>query len=103
MAVRLRLRRLGRRHLPFYRIAAVDKRRARDSRVLEDLGHFDPIQKEEDKQVVLNEDRTKYWLSVGAQPSERVHSILRAKGIVSSHYRRTIKPKPKPEEPVEAS
>ena len=100
MAVRLRLKRMGRRHRPFYRIAAVDKRRARDSRILEDLGHFDPIEKDEAKQVILNEERAKYWLSVGAQPSERVYCILRKHGIVSGNYRGTVKPKAKP---VEAS
>ncbi len=89
--VRLRLKRLGRRHRPFYRIAVVDQRRARDSRVIEELGHFDPINKEEDKQVVLNDDRAKYWLSVGAQPSERVHSILRQRGLVTTHFRNESK------------
>lgn len=91
--VRLRLKRMGRRHRPFYRFVAVDKRRARDSRVIEELGHFDPISKDEDKQIVLNEDRAKYWLSMGAQPSERVHSILRQRGIVSTQFRSTSKKK----------
>jgi small subunit ribosomal protein S16 len=90
---------MGRRHRPFYRITAVDQRKARDSRVIEELGHFDPILPDEDKQIVLNEDRAKYWLGVGAQPSERVHSILRKCGIVSSQYRSDCKtPKKKKSE-----
>ena len=91
LAVRIRLKRTGRRHRPFYRIAAVDQRKARDSRVIEDLGYFDPVNKDEDKQLKLNEERARYWLSVGAQPTERVHSILRSKGLLSSQWRRNSK------------
>ena len=54
--------------------------------------------KEEDKQVVLNEDRAKYWLSVGAQPSERVHSLLRQRGLVSTQFRHDSKQKAAPAE-----
>lgn len=59
----------------------MDKRSARDSRAIEELGHFDPMQKDADKQFVINEERVKYWLSVGAQPSETVASLLRKAGI----------------------
>jgi small subunit ribosomal protein S16 len=79
---------MGRRHRAFYRITAVDQRRPRDGRVIEDLGYFDPINKDEAKQVQLDEDRARYWLSVGAQPTERVHSILRSRGLLSSQWRR---------------
>lgn len=75
--VRLRLKRMGRRHRPFYRLAAVDSRKARDSRVIEELGHYDPLQKDEAKQVLLNNERVSYWLSVGAQPSDTVRGLIK--------------------------
>ena len=76
----LRLKRLGRRHRPFFRLNAIDKRAPRDGRVIEELGWFDPIAKE-DKQLNLNTARIDYWLGVGAQPSETVRSLLRRAGI----------------------
>ncbi len=72
----LRLKRMGRRHRPFYRLNAMDKRSPRDGRVIEALGWYDPVAPE-DKQLNLNVERIDYWLSVGAQPSETVRSLLR--------------------------
>ena len=72
----LRMKRMGRRHRPFYRISAMDKRAPRDGRVIEALGHYDPLAPE-DKQLEVNVERVDYWLSVGAQPSETVASLLR--------------------------
>ena len=72
----LRLKRLGRTHRPFYRLSAMDRRAPRNGRVIEELGWFDPVAKEEE-QLSLNVDRINYWLSVGAQPSETVASLLR--------------------------
>ncbi|MCH8192721.1 MAG: 30S ribosomal protein S16 [Planctomycetes bacterium] len=85
MSVRLRLTRMGRRHRPFYRITATDSRMARDGRVLEKLGHFDPLEKDVAKQVVLNKERAEYWLSQGAIPSDTVAQILQKHGIHSKH------------------
>jgi len=82
--VRIRLKRIGRRHRPAYRVAAVDVRRARDSRVLEELGNYDPINTHEDRQVVLNRERIEYWLGVGAQPSDTVRRILQKQGLVAA-------------------
>ena len=82
MAVRLRLKRLGRRHRPFYRVAAMDSRNARDGRVIEELGCYDPIAKDPDQQVTLKRERIEYWLSVGAQPSDTVRNLLKRQGIV---------------------
>jgi small subunit ribosomal protein S16 len=82
VAVRLRLKRLGRRHRSFYRITAVDARRPRDGRVLEELGWYDPVAKTADQQVMLNRERIEYWLSVGAQPSNTVRDLLARHGIV---------------------
>ncbi len=85
MSVKLRLTRMGRRHRPFFRITATDSREARDGRVLEKLGHFDPLEKDAAKQVVLNKERAEYWLSHGAIPSDTVAQILQKHGIHSKH------------------
>lgn len=77
MAVRLRLKRMGRRHRPFYRITAVDQRKKRDGRVIEELGYYDPINADQSKQVKLASERIAYWLSVGAQPSDTVRNLIK--------------------------
>jgi len=81
MAVRIKLKRFGRRHQPHYRFTAVDRRRSGNSRVLEELGSYDPINRKEDQQVTLNKERIQYWLSVGAQPTDTVRRILEKQGI----------------------
>ena len=81
MAVKLRMTRIGRRHRPFFRINAVESRTPRDGRVLEKLGHYDPIEKDPAKQIVLNRERTEYWLDKGAIPSDTVSQILLRHGI----------------------
>ena len=81
MAVRLRLKRFGRRHRSFYRINAVDSQRPRDGRVLEELGWYDPEAATADKQVSLKRQRIEYWLGVGAQPSQTVRDLLVRHGI----------------------
>ena len=75
----LRLKRMGRRHRPFYRINAMDRRSPRDGRVIEQLGWYDPIAPD-DRQLSVKIDRVDYWLSVGAQPSSTVASLLRRVG-----------------------
>ena len=59
----------------------MDTRSARDSRPIEELGHYDPLEADEEKAVVLKDDRVKYWLSVGAQPSDTVRRLLKQAGI----------------------
>jgi len=81
MAVKLRMARLGRRHRPFFRINAVESRNPRDGRILEKLGHYDPIEKDPEKQVVLNRERIEYWLGKGAVPSDSVSQMLLRHGI----------------------
>ncbi len=81
MAVRIRLKRMGRRNRAFFRICAFDAREERDGRSIEQLGTYDPMEKEESKKVVLKRDRIEYWLSVGAKPSETVASILKKNDI----------------------
>ena len=83
MPVRIRLKRVGRRHRPAYRLAAVDSRRARDSRVIEELGAFDPLVANEERQVTLKRDRIEYWLSVGAKPSDTVKRLLEKHGVLA--------------------
>ncbi len=81
MAVKLRMARMGRRHRPFFRINAVESRTPRDGRVLEKLGHYDPLEKDATKQIVLNRDRVEFWLGQGAVPSDTVSEILLRQGI----------------------
>jgi small subunit ribosomal protein S16 len=81
MAVKIRLKRTGRRHRPFYRLAAMDTRGARDGTVIEELGLYDPLAKNQAQQLHVNRDRIEYWLGVGAQPTETVRSLLKRSGI----------------------
>ena len=71
MAVRIRMKRLGRKHRPYFRIVAIDHKQPRNGRILEELGSYDPMVKTTDDRVRLKPDRIKYWMSVGALPSER--------------------------------
>ena len=86
MAVKIRMMRLGRRHRPFYRINAVDGRVPRNGRILEKLGHFDPIEKDTTKQVVIDMERVQHWLGLGAIPSESVDDILAKQGLKTKFY-----------------
>jgi len=79
--VRLRLKRFGRTHGAFYRLNAIDKRSPRNGRVIEELGWYDPIAKDPDKQLKLNAERIDYWLSVGAQPSRTAANLIKKIGL----------------------
>lgn len=81
MSVKLRLKRMGRKNQPFYRIIATDTRTKRDGKEIEILGHYNPQVAEKDKKVVLQRDRVQYWLSVGAQPSDTVAGFIKQAGI----------------------
>ena len=85
MSVKIRMTRIGRRHRPFFRINAIDSRAPRDGRILEKLGHYDPIEKDESKQVILKLERIQYWLDQGAIPSDSVAQILMKHGIKCKH------------------
>ena len=78
--VRMRLRRMGAKKNPFYRIVVADQRRARDGRFIEVVGTYDPLT--DPATIKFNEDRAKYWLGVGAQPSDRVAILLAKSGLV---------------------
>src|SRR5207244_4070533 len=77
VAVRIRMKMLGRKHRPYFRIVAIDSRQPRDGRIIEELGSYDPMVKTTDDRVKLKPERIKYWLSVGAKPSERVAVFLK--------------------------
>jgi small subunit ribosomal protein S16 len=89
MVVRLRLQRFGRTHSPFYRMVAAHSKAPRDGRFLEIVGTYNPMAQQNGvKEIRLKTDRLKYWLSVGAQPSERVAWILGKFGILPPAPRR---------------
>lgn len=85
MAVRIRMKRLGRKHRPFFRICATDSRRPRDGQVIEELGTYDPMVSDTDARALLNGDRIQYWIGVGAQPSDKVKVLIRKYGLNGSH------------------
>lgn len=77
MSVRIRLQRLGTNNTPYYRVVVTDSRNKRDGRFVENVGTYDPANKSRDKQFQLKLERVEYWLSVGAQPSETVHTLIK--------------------------
>lgn len=82
MSAVLRLARGGAKKRPFYSIVAADKRKPRDGAFIEKLGTFNPLlAKDNASRVVLNQERIKHWLSVGAQPSDRVNGLLAEAGL----------------------
>ncbi|RME01159.1 MAG: 30S ribosomal protein S16 [Calditrichaeota bacterium] len=80
MAVRLRLRRMGRKKRPFYRIVAIDSRAKRDGKYLESIGYYNPIT--DPFELKIDSDRALFWLQRGAQPSDTVRSLFRKQGIM---------------------
>ena len=88
MAIALRLSRGGAKKRPYYRIVAADNRSPRDGKYLEQIGTYNPLlAKDDPTRVKLNEDRARYWLGVGAQPSDRVLRFLDAAGILEREAR----------------
>jgi small subunit ribosomal protein S16 len=77
VAVRIRMKQMGRKHRPYFRIVAIDGRQPRDGRVIEELGSYDPMVRDTDNRVKLKLDRVDYWTSVGAQPSENVAVLVK--------------------------
>src|SRR5438093_10755766 len=80
MAVRIRMKKLGRKHRPFFRMVAIDSRAPRDGKVIEELGHYDPLVRDTDARAVLKGERIAYWLSVGALPSENCEVLIKKYG-----------------------
>ncbi|NUR07574.1 MAG: 30S ribosomal protein S16 [Nocardioidaceae bacterium] len=78
MAVKIRLKRMGKIRTPYYRVVVVDSRKKRDGRVIEEIGKYHP--KEEPSFIEVTSDRAQYWLGVGAQPTEAVEALLKVTG-----------------------
>jgi small subunit ribosomal protein S16 len=83
--VKIRMKMMGRKHRPFFRVCAMDVRCARDGRVLEELGIYDPLVRDVDARAVLNGERIAYWLGVGAQPTEKVKTLIKKYGQNGTH------------------
>ncbi len=79
MSTKIRLKRIGRRNRPFYRVVVMDSRNRRDGAAIEELGWFNPI--EADKPYELKEDRILHWLQLGAQPSDALHGLMKRSGL----------------------
>ena len=79
MAVKMRLRRMGQKKAPFYRIVVADSRAPRDGRFIEEVGYYDP--KQDPSVIKFNEEAAKKWLATGAQPTETVSKLLIIAGI----------------------
>ena len=79
MAVRLRLKRMGAKHRPFYRIIVADSRSPRDGRRLDEIGYYDPRQ--QPSRVVFHEDKLTAWLRQGARPSATVAQLMKQSGV----------------------
>ena len=85
MAVRIRLKKMGRTHRPFFRVCAMDSRTARDGRVIEQLGTYDPMVPNVDARAILNGERISYWLGVGAKPTQKVGTLIKKYGAEGTH------------------
>lgn len=107
MTVKLRLSRGGAKKRPYYYIVAANATAPRDGRYIEQVGTFDPMLKKDDpNRVRLNLDRCKYWLSAGAQPTDRVARFLDAAGLmkrIAPHNPEKAKPKKKAQERAAAA
>ena len=88
MAVRIRLRRTGRKKMPSYRIVVADSRSPRDGRFIETIGHYNPRVSEGGLHV--DTARADYWLDHGAQPSDTVRSLLRRAGVLKVRHERRV-------------
>ncbi|MEX2286516.1 MAG: 30S ribosomal protein S16 [Planctomycetaceae bacterium] len=77
MAVKIRMKKMGRKHRPFFRICVMDSRKPRDGRAIEEVGSYDPMLKNKADRVQLNLDRIDYWISVGAKPSDNVATLIK--------------------------
>lgn len=119
MSVKIRMKKMGRPHRPFFRVCAMEIRAPRDGKVIEELGYYDPMVPDTDARAILNGERIAYWLSVGAQTSDKVKVLIRKYGANGTHlaqqqaalerrkaFRHTApapyKPPPKPEPVAEA-
>ena len=87
MSLKLRLARAGTKKRPYYHVVVTDARNPRDGRFIEKIGNYDPMLADETKRVNLNAERATHWLSVGAQPTDRVLRFLDAAGLLKREAR----------------
>ncbi len=80
MSVKIRLKRMGMKKKPFYRVVVADVRSPRDGRFIEEIGYYDPMTKP--AEIKVNNDRAQYWLGVGAQPTDTVRILLKKSGAI---------------------
>ena len=80
MSVKIRLKRMGMKKKPFYRLVVADVRSPRDGRFIEEIGYYDPMTKP--AEIKINNDRAQYWLGVGAQPTDTVRILLKKSGAI---------------------
>jgi small subunit ribosomal protein S16 len=85
VSVRIRMKKMGRPHRPFFRLCAMDIRAPRDGKVIEELGYYDPMIRDVDARAILNGERIAHWLSVGAQPSDKVKVLIKKYGPNGTH------------------
>ena len=78
--VKIRLKRMGMKKKPFYRLVVTDSRNPRDGRFIEEIGYYNPVA--EPVEMKINDERAKYWLSVGAQPTDTVRALLKKGGVL---------------------
>jgi len=95
MAVKLRFKRIGHKNAPVYRLNAVDSRSPRDGRVIEELGFYNPREKDKTKQFTAQLDKCRAWLDKGAIPSETVSSLLKKSGVEHGQLKLPKPGKPK--------
>ena len=81
MATKIRLKRIGRRNRPFYRLIIIDSRKRRDGLAIEQVGWYDPLKKDKDTNFSLKEDRILAWLQLGAQVSDPVNKLMKRSGL----------------------
>ncbi len=107
MAVRIRMKKLGRRHRPFYRICVIDSQKPRNGKPIEEIGTYDPMVHDKSARVKVDLARVDYWVSVGAQPSEKVAALIRKvrtnKFGVAKQPPAMLAPKPLPVEEAPAA
>ncbi len=101
MSVKIRLSRVGAKKQPTYRVVVAEERSKRDGRLVERLGHYDP--RTEPPTIVLNEERVRYWLGVGARPTDAMGIILRRAGISDKYVRERAARKSKSTAAAEAA
>ena len=87
MSLKLRLARAGTKKRPYYHVVVTDARNPRDGRFIEKIGSYDPMLADDSKRVTLNAERATHWLSVGAQPTDRVLRFLDAAGLLKREPR----------------